>query len=322
MEWRLNTRKKDERLDHALRAIAKEHLGWNYLSRAAWDDLFEQGRVLSLAGKKLKSGMSVAEAGEGVRIQVPALPLGLMPEQAPLAVLLKTKDLLLVDKPVGIDSYPLRPWERGTLANFVSGLLEQNKILTADAFQSLAEAPSLEAGLLQRLDFDTSGIVSIALNSQVKALIRKEFSRKKFLKKYYALVEKKPTWVDKELRGFLCPSGPQNMKWESKGPAEAEAMLTCKILAHAEGAALVEVTSLFGMRHIVRAGLAFLGHPLVGDKQYGASLDFSTHQLHASRLQYLGAQDFSGADELRLGINSAPPESFWHVARSLDVPRV
>ena len=173
MEIKLNQSNPDERLDKALRR--QEDYPLAFISRAAWDELFEAGKIKSLTGKRLKPSQAVGEL-KAIEVDLPSKQIGILEDQTNIEIILETPDLLIVNKNSCLHSYPLRPWENGTLANRVAHYLAEQKKLIPDSFAKLAEAPILECGLVQRLDFDTSGLLGIALTKSCKQLLRKEIS--------------------------------------------------------------------------------------------------------------------------------------------------
>jgi 23S rRNA pseudouridine1911/1915/1917 synthase len=303
---------KADRLDRVLRESGVAGSEW--LSRQAWDWLIENGRVEVNTRKCVKAGASL-KAGDSVRIDLP-FPLGLHASgEAPVPVWeAPDRSFAIFNKPAQIASLPLLPWDQTSFASHVASFAESSGWLPPGAFARLAPPPNLEGGLLQRLDNDTSGLLAAAFTEQRKGALRPLFSGAKFEKAYLALVTALPPAGEKNL--WLSGAGAKVKASlvEPKGESDPSA-ITVKIVKKNANGALVEVRTRFGGRHIVRAGMAALGAPLLGDALYGGSEAAPFHQLHASRLKLLEQGAFPGFPE----VSCDPPQSFLDSAAELGL---
>jgi 23S rRNA pseudouridine1911/1915/1917 synthase len=272
-EWLVAEGEAGERLDHLVAARAG-------ISHAASRRVVDDGAV-RLNGKRAKKGARVA-AGDRVAV------LGLLPRPAalrpiaepdvPLDVLASDEDFVAVNKPPGVPSHPLRAGERGTLA----GALVARFPECADA-----GADPREAGLVHRLDGDTSGVLVAARNRPAWESLRAAFHDGRARKRYLALVV-----------GTLSGSGTIEMALvhdpgdrrkarvvPRDTPGGREAFTEYRPIAFAPGVTLVEAHTSTGRMHQVRAHLAHLGHPIAGDLLYGGPPPHDGapgHFLHAS----------------------------------------
>jgi 23S rRNA-/tRNA-specific pseudouridylate synthase len=154
-----------------------------------------------------------------------------------------------------------------------------------------------EAGLVHRLDFDTSGCLLVARNETARVRLREAFSGRggDIRKTYLALVEGR--FPDRVLAGAFTLSftsrhkGSAKVTVHSRGEPETIGRCRWRVLrvvesAHASTAhTLLEVELIGpGRRHQIRAGMAHEGHPLVGDTLYGAAPAGAGVHLHAWRL--------------------------------------
>lgn len=288
------------------------------MSRAAWEALIEgaqvrvNGRVLRKPGGAVEAGASVQVAG--------AAEWGLLPaaKAAELLWLDARGHLGLFRKECGVDSVALLPWDHSAFANQVARFLEDQGRLSHGDFARLAEPPHLEGGLLQRLDRDTSGILCVAFDSATKALFRGLFSHGAIEKTYRAIVVGELARIEGTHR--LCyrlGAGAKVEAFASQArPNLEEAAISVRICKSSGKAAEVEVLTSQGLRHVVRAGLAALGAPLVGDSLYGGSDRAPFHQLHASRLVLRKPELFPGFPS---GIEAPPPQSFLDSLRGLGL---
>jgi 23S rRNA pseudouridine1911/1915/1917 synthase len=238
--------------------------------------LCEAGRV-ALDGKR-------AKAGDRVRAHA-VLALGgggdwLVPVHTPVVpVLWQGPGLVVVHKPAGIPCHPLVPGEGGTVVDHV--VAQFPEIATASPH-------AREAGLVHRLDTDTSGCLAIARDRATHARVRALFDDGTVNKRYLALVHgavTAPLTVDAPIAHD--PADPRRMLC---GPdvAGGKSARTHAVPLHARGAhTLVEVDADRGRRHQVRVHLAHAGHPLVGDVLYGGTGE-GGHALHAWTLAIPG----------------------------------
>lgn len=288
------------RLDVFLRA-AIEGLG-----RAGAKRLVEEGRV-RVNGRRAPKALALAE---GDRVSVEALDadhaaVGAVadPELA-LDVVLEDPSFVVVNKEAGVPSQPLRPGERGTVANALVHRYPEMAGLAADA---------REAGLVHRLDVGTSGLLLAARTTEAYAALRGALTDGAIEKHYLALVGaalEAPSSIEHALasdgprgqRMRACFSTEDLVRYDGK-PATTEVLRV-----EPRGAFfLVEVRAFRAQRHQVRVHLAAEGAPLVGDALYGGpEADGVTHHLlHASFLGF----DHPTTGE-RVELRSEPPATW------------
>lgn len=300
--WEFSPSKSD-RLDRLLRKQSVSP----WISRHAWEALLEGGRV-RVNGRVVKKAGEVVAEGSAVAVDLPRL--GLHPGERPAVLVWRSADgsLGVFNKEAGMPSYPLLPWETSTLANGIARFVEENRLMTAEAYALLADPPVLEGGLLQRLDTHTSGLLATAFTREAKAKYREVFSGS-VLKAYLAIVEGSIS-PQKGAVYFSASSGEKVSASRAQKADGTPVELQLEPLSRNAGHSLVRVRTSQGLRHVVRAGMAALGHPLVGDALYGGSTAAAAHhQLHADSLQIPG---FSL-------ISSSPPESFLAVLEKLGL---
>jgi 23S rRNA pseudouridine1911/1915/1917 synthase len=303
--WEFRAKKAD-RIDRLLREEAFPGSEW--LSRQAWDWLFENGRIEAGARKCLKSGVSIA-VGTEIRVSFPSKELGLLKATTPADLLWTDGRIALFSKACGISTVPLFPWDSSALANQVATALERHQLLSAPAFAALSAPPILEGGLVQRLDKDTSGIVCAALDSSTKSLFRQLFSGSGVEKTYLAIVSGSPERLSGRHQVWLQPEGSAKVKALLSPPkSELAASELCVELVKKNGDhALVKIRTSQGARHIVRASMAALGAPLVGDLLYGGLALAPHHQLHALSLSLVDENSYTG---FPLVLDAPIPRSF------------
>lgn len=212
-------------------------------------------------------------------------------EQTPLNIVHENSHCIVVSKPAGIHC------ERGRSAASVAGLLEEHF-----GDRSRIGERATEAGLVHRLDRDTSGVLLAARNAHEYSRLRRAFQEGKSLKHYLAVVAGPvdgPLAIDTPL---ARRSGRMTAASAHDHALLAETFV--EPLERREDWSLVLVTIRSGAMHQVRVHLALEAHPLIGDELYGGPrLPGCTRQgqlLHALRLQV--------SDELDITVG--PPDDF------------
>jgi 23S rRNA pseudouridine1911/1915/1917 synthase len=222
-----------------------------------------------------------------------------------IKVIFEDDDILVIDKPAGIPCLPVKEGETGTAANGIAAHIWNNRprpAINSDKFEVLCSQFINEAGILHRLDNDTSGCLLVAKNAEAYDDLRAQFDEEKILKKYTALVlgEMPQEGVidtpvihdpkDKKRMKVVPLTLTLSLKGRGKlQPASTSYKLVKKFIGGRYS--LLEVTITTGVRHQIRVHMASIGHPLAGDRLYQNArqreLDRTglTHQfLHASRL--------------------------------------
>jgi 23S rRNA pseudouridine1911/1915/1917 synthase len=212
---------------------------------------------------------------------------------------------LVVDKPPGIATHPLRAGEAGTLAAAVLGRHPECAGASDDP---------REGGAVHRLDRDTSGCVLFARDPHTWRALRGQFAARTVEKVYQAVV------LGRLDAGGACsvpvPDAEAEERLRQKGlpaprPAETHYEVVRRLAAHT----LVEVRIVTGAMHQIRAHLAWLGYPVAGDLLYGGEgarlTGLGRHALHASRL---GFEDPESGERVRVE-SPLPPDLIALLAR-------
>lgn len=184
--------------------------------------------------------------------ETPAYPA----EDAPLTVLYEDDHILAVDKPAGMLIHPSRVKNTGTLANRVVGYYQRTG-------QSCAFHP------ITRLDRDTFGIVLLAKNAHIHALLNELHSQGQLRKTYEALVfggpEEDQGVVDAPIARKPLPSLLREVSPEGK-PSVTE----FRVLERGEKVTRLELKPITGRTHQLRVHCSHMGYPILGDPQYGS----------------------------------------------------
>ena len=255
------------RLDQALARLFPQY------SRTRLQAWLREGAI-TLGGERAGARQPVL-GGERVRL-VPSTPVPAEAPQAeaiPLRVVYEDADLIVVDKPAGLVVHPGAGVRDGTLLNAL-----------------LAHAPSLarlpRAGIVHRLDRDTSGLLAVAKTLEAQTDLARQLANRTMRRVYLAAVHGKPG-----AGGTIdLPVGRDarvrtRMTVTRRG---RDARTRYRVVERYADAALVECQLETGRTHQIRVHFQHLGHPLIGDPVYrrGArqSIAFGRQALHAREL--------------------------------------
>ena len=252
-------------------------------SRAAVRRLIANGAV-RVDGRRTKKGERVVA---GQRVTLDALPepsdFDPVPSSADeLPILYDDPRFVVADKPAGMPSHPLRPSEQGTAANaLVAGYPEMIGI--GDRRR--------EAGLVHRLDNDTSGVLLAARDAMAFGVLRTALREGRIDKEYVALCAgdvRGPFAIDVPLA-----SDPKNARRVTATSGGRSRRTEVVAVSRLGAFTLVTARAPRASRHQVRAHLAHVGHPLAGDALYGGAAveGLGRHFLHASSIALSHPED-------------------------------
>ena len=255
------------RLDQALARLLPGE------SRSRLARLIEEGHVTvdgeaAASRRKLKSG-------EAVDVDLVARPAdaAFRPEAIALAVVFEDEDLLVIDKPAGLVVHPGSGNWAGTLLN---ALLHH-----APATRELPRA-----GIVHRLDKDTSGLLVVAKNERAQADLVRQLQARSVKRAYLALVRGRiegPGTVD-------APIGRHPVQRTKMAVVEGgkPAVTHYRVREAFERHTLLECDLETGRTHQIRVHLASLGHPLEGDPVYAGRgpKRLARQALHAWKLAF------------------------------------
>jgi 23S rRNA pseudouridine1911/1915/1917 synthase len=207
------------------------------------------------------------------------------PEPMDLEILYEDRDFLVVNKPSGMLVHPTLGVRSGTLLNGLTYHLNKN-----------SSSSFIRAGLVHRLDKETSGLMVIAKNQKTHRTLSSAFQRRIVEKKYFALVE---GIVEKDEGIIEAPIGKyEDLKqWNIKQGGKM-AITMFRTRCRLTDKTLLELEPLTGRTNQLRIHLAYIGHPILGDKKYGGK-DFKRLCLHAYKLAFpYGEKCFSFQTEI------------------------
>jgi 23S rRNA pseudouridine1911/1915/1917 synthase len=249
------------------------------MSRAKARELVEAGEI-RVNGRSPRKGLRLAPGDRVVLSRAPS-PSDFharVDGTTPLEVVYEDAWLVVVDKPAGMPSHPLREHEVGTVANV---LVHRYPEMSGVGYKLR------EPGILHRLDEGTSGLMLAARDEVTFERLRGMLRSGAIDKRYVALVDghvQGPQLV--ELPIAPHPRDPRRVVTVPgvRGARDAytEILKTERVGVYTK----IEAKATHATRHQVRAHLAAIGHPLVGDALYGGSSlgGLERHFLHASKI--------------------------------------
>lgn len=264
----------NQRLDRALTVAVPE------FSRSYLQQLIDVGAVHVNLMAVAKASSRV-KAGDALQIELRPTPQSqaFKPEPMSIEVVFEDEYLLVVNKPAGLVVHPAPGNWTGTLLN---GLLARD-----------AKAMQLpRAGIVHRLDKDTSGLMVVARQRQVMEQMVSLIAAREVSREYIALAQgdwKGPRTfevtqsIGRDPRNRLRMAVVDLAKTSGKA-----AKTTISLLDAGQGHCLVKCKLHTGRTHQIRVHMAFIGHPLVSDELYGGSIamGLGRQALHARRLAF------------------------------------
>jgi 23S rRNA pseudouridine1911/1915/1917 synthase len=209
---------------------------------------------------------------------------------APLRIAFQDEHLIIVDKGPGLVMHPARGHRQDTLSQLLSPLI--------------AGGEPERAGIVHRLDRDTSGLLVVSRSQAVHRRLQAALASRKIEREYLALVEGRPPARTGTIEAPIGRDPRIRTRMSVGGVSPREARTHFTLERALAGTSLLRLRLETGRTHQIRVHLQAIGHPVVGDPEYGTAgmLGLGRQFLHATRLSF--EHPVTGA---RVDVNSPLP---------------
>jgi len=290
---------KNGSLDRREAHAGDDHAGWRLdrflaaalpdFSRSRLQQLLESGAV-SLGAATIKDANHRVKPGDGFTVTVPptapAVPEG---QDIPLEVVYEDRDLIVINKPAGLVVHPAAGNPDGTLVN---------ALIAHCGTDALAIGGEARPGIVHRLDKDTSGLLVAAKTERAMASLAKQFANHTIERAYNAVVWGAPRDSTGMIESQIGRSPFDRKRMAVLRGGGKLARTRYKVLekfgpGDRPFASLIECRLETGRTHQIRVHLTHLGHPLIGDPQYGRSRTAPRGKSDAELHAFSAAAGFS-----------------------------
>ena len=215
--------------------------------------------AIRIGGRQEKSGYKI-QGGEPIEVDLkPLATVPLQPQHIPLQIYYEDEHFAVVEKPAGL---VVHPGAGGGGSTLVHALLYH--------FQNLSNAGGAgRPGIVHRLDKKTSGLLIVAKNNRVHALLSRAFQERRIEKTYLALVHGKPARESGEVALNIGRHSTIRTRMAAQRNKGRPALTEYRIREVLKGFSFLEVRIKTGRTHQIRVHLSAIGHPVVGDDVYG-----------------------------------------------------
>ena len=234
---------------------------------------------VKLKGKEIKSNKALKN-GDEILVELPEnKSLDVEPENLPIKIVYQDDDIAVIDKAQGMTVHAGNGTEGKTLVNALLYHLDNLSGING----------VIRPGIVHRIDKNTSGLLVVAKNDKAHVSLAEQIANKTCKRIYYALLE----GVLKEDSGTIRTFIGRNSKDRTKMAVVSsgrEAVTDFKVVKRFEAYTLCEFSLRTGRTHQIRVHSKHIGHPVVGDKEYGyknQKFKLDGQLLHARKLTFI-----------------------------------
>ena len=242
---------EDKRIDRYLASRLPDY------SRTFIQKLVKEGAVL-VNGHTVKSSYDI-QKGDFISVRVPVLDESrIIPEEMPLNIVYEDDYLMLINKPYDMVVHPAGGHPSGTLVNGLTFYCQN---------LSQVNGP-LKAGIVHRLDRDTTGVMLVIKSDVVHSHIAMQFEKRHVKKEYIAVVEGEIMFDSDEINLPIGRHKSERQKMAVRRDDGKDAMSIYEVMERFRGYTLVKIKPKTGRTHQIRVHMRAIGHPVVADFMY------------------------------------------------------
>ncbi len=221
--------------------------------------------MIMIDGRRVTRPDTVVKAGQSI-VYRKAASAGM--QQAPVPIVYEDRHLLIADKPPGLLTYGERGTTGTSLYRLLKGFLAEQAREKAELF------------VVHRLDREVSGLVLFAKQQPIQEQLKSNWQKTRKL--YYALVEGRMSEPAGTIESWLTEGADHRMRSGAESRQAKWAVTHFRVLRSMAAHTLLEIELSTGRKNQIRVHLAEAGHPVVGDRRYGADAKVKRRiRLHA-----------------------------------------
>lgn len=210
-------------------------------------------------------------AGDLIRVNLPELKKDEVPiaEDISLNIVYEDDEIIVVDKPAGMVVHPAAGIKSGTLVNAILSRLHSDEDILDSELEDLTSLSPQRPGIVHRIDKGTSGLLVVAKTINAYYNLSAQFNEHSINRKYIAVVCGNPK---QETGTIIAPIGRSRHNRKKMAVTHInsrEAITHFKVLEYYDKFSLVEIKLETGRTHQIRVHFSYIGHPIVGDPDYG-----------------------------------------------------
>ncbi len=273
------------------------------ITRSHVKKLCDDGNVI--VNGKISKSSKILKQSDVVEVALPENKnLDVVPKDLPLNIVYQDEDLAVIDKPQGVTVHAGSGTKGDTLVNALLFHLDNLSGING----------VIRPGIVHRIDKNTSGLLVVAKNDKAHLSLAKQLEDKTCHRVYIALLE----GVLKDEEGTICTYIGRSEKDRTKMAVTSrgrEAITNFKVLRRYANYTLCEFSLKTGRTHQIRVHAKHMGHPIVGDKEYGfknQKFNLNGQLLHAYKLEFVHP-----TTNKLVSFNSELPDYFSKVLKGL-----
>ncbi len=273
------------------------------LSRSYIKKLADMGNIF-LNGKSVKCNKLVKK-GDTIEVDIPEQQQSTVkPNNIPIDVVYQDDDIAVINKPQGLTVHAGNGTGDNTLVNAL--LYHLDKLSGINGV--------IRPGIVHRIDKNTSGLLVVAKNDNAHVKLAKQLENKTCKRLYVALLEGVLKEDEGEIKTFIGRSCKDRTKM-AVVKSGREAITNYKVVKRYQGYTLCEFSLKTGRTHQIRVHAKHIGHPVVGDPEYGfknQKFKLDGQLLHAKELEFVHPSTGK-----KVGFSAPLPEYFSEILSKL-----